>query len=41
MTSLNINVKTVMKNPEMLEFVPNQVKTKLMCSIQLKYCLIY
>ena len=30
MKSLNINVGTVMKNPEMLEFVPDHLKTKKM-----------
>ena len=30
MTSLNINIGTVMKNPKMLEFAPGQVKTKIM-----------
>ena len=25
--SLNINIGTVMKNPEMLKFVPNHLKT--------------
>ena len=27
-TSLNINIGTVMKNPEMLKFVPDHLKTK-------------
>ena len=26
--SLNINIGTIMKNPEMLKFVPDQLKTK-------------
>ena len=26
--ALNINVRAVMKNPEMLEFVPDHLKTK-------------
>ena len=26
--SLNINIGTVMKNPEMLKFVPDHLKTK-------------
>ena len=31
--SLNINIETVMKNPEMLEFVPDHLKTKqVQCS---------
>ena len=29
--SLNINIETVMKNPEMLKFVPDHLKTKKMC----------
>ena len=33
--SLNINTGTVMKNPEMLKFVPDHLKTKKM-SMQLK-----
>ena len=28
--SLNINIGTVMKNPKMLEFVPDHLKTKHM-----------
>ena len=29
--SLNIVIGTVMKNPEMLEFVPDHLKTKTIC----------
>ena len=29
--SLNISIGTAMKNPEMLKFVPDQLKTKKMC----------
>ena len=29
--SLNISIRTKMKNQEMLEFVPDHVKTKKMC----------
>ena len=33
MKVLNINIETVMKNPEMLEFVPDHLKTKqVQCS---------
>ena len=40
--SLNINIGTVMKNPEMLKLVPNHLKTKRNCvSMQLKNYLIY
>ena len=40
--SLNINIGTVMKNPEMLKLVPNHLKTKRKCvSMQLKNYLIY
>ena len=28
---LNINIETVMRNPEMLKFVPDHLKTKQMC----------
>ena len=34
--SLNINIGTVLKNPEMLKFVPNHLKTKKMCKHALK-----
>ena len=30
--SLNTNVQTVMKNPEMLKLVPDHLKTKQLCS---------
>ena len=29
--SLNINISTVMKNPNMLKFVPDHLKTKKIC----------
>ena len=29
--SLNVSIRTVMKNPEMLKFVPNHLKTNKMC----------
>ena len=34
--SLNINIGTVMKNPEMLKFVPDHLKTKKMCKQAVK-----
>ena len=34
--SLNINIGTVMKNSEMLKFVPDYLKTKKMCKHVLK-----
>ena len=34
--SLNIGVGKVMKNPEMLKFVPNHLKTKKMCKQAIK-----
>ena len=34
--SLNISTITVMKNPEMLKFVPNHLKTKKMCKHAVK-----
>ena len=34
--SLNINVGTVMKNPEMLKFVPDHLKTKKLCKHAVK-----
>ena len=41
-TCLNINIGTVMKNPEMLKFVPDHLKTKKKCvRMQLKNYLIY
>ena len=36
MKSLNVNIGTVMKNPEMLEFVPDHRKTKKMCKLAVK-----
>ena len=39
--SFNINIGTVMKNPEMLKFVPDHLKTKKFVSMQLKSYLIY
>ena len=29
--SLNIDIETVMKNPEMLKFVPDHLETKKLC----------
>ena len=34
--SLNINIQTVMKNPEMLKFVPDHLKTKKICKHAVK-----
>ena len=34
--SLNISTATAMKNPEMLKFVPNHLKTKKMCKHAVK-----
>ena len=34
--SLNISTVTVMKNPEMLKFVPDHLKTKKMCKDAVK-----
>ena len=34
--SLNINIRTVMKNPEMLQFVSDHLKTKKLCKHALK-----
>ena len=34
--SLNINIGTVIKNPEMLELVPDHLKTKHMCNYAVK-----
>ena len=40
--SLNINILTVMKNPEILKFVPDLLKTKRKFGImKLKIYLIY
>ena len=39
---LNISMGTVMKNPEMLEFFPDHLKTKKMCKYAVeKLHLIY
>ena len=32
--SLNISIGTVMRNPEMLKFVPAHLKTKKMCKLE-------
>ena len=37
----NISIGTVMKNPEMLTFVSDHLKTKKCVSMQLKNYLIY
>ena len=34
--SLNVNIGTVMKNSEMLKFVPDHLKTKKMCKHAVK-----
>ena len=34
--SLNISIGTVMKNPEMIKFVPDHLKTKKMCKHAVK-----
>ena len=34
--SLSINIGTVMKNSEMLKFVPDHLKTKKMCKYAVK-----
>ena len=34
--SLNISTGTVMKNPEILKFVPDHLKTKKMCKYAVK-----
>ena len=34
--SLNISIGTVMKNPEMLKFIPDHLKTKKMCKDAVK-----
>ena len=39
--SLNISIGTAMKNPEMLKFVPDYLKTKKCVSMPLKNYLIY
>ena len=39
--SLNINMGTIMRNPEMLKFVPNHLKTKMHGVKNLPYLLRY
>ena len=39
--SLNINIGTVMKNSELLKFVPDHLKTTKMCKHAVKNYLIY
>ena len=39
-TFLNINIGTVIRNPEMLKFVPDNLKTKKCVSMQLKNYLL-
>ena len=39
--SLNITVATVMRNPEMLKFVLDHLKTKKCVNMQLKNYIIY
>ena len=39
--SLNINIGAVMKNPEMIKFVPDHLKTKKYVSMQLENYPIY
>ena len=39
--SLNISLETVMKNPEILKFVPDHLKTKKMRKHAVKNYLIY
>ena len=39
--SLHISIEIVMKNPEMLRFVPDHLKTKNMCKNAVKNYLIY
>ena len=34
--SLNISIGTVMKNPDVLKFLPNYLKTKKMCKHAVK-----
>ena len=38
---LNISIGTVMKNPEMLRFAPDHLKTKKTCKHAVKNHLIY
>ena len=39
--SLNISIEIVMKNPEMLKFVPDHLKTKIIGKNAVKNYLIY
>ena len=39
--SIKISIGTVMRNPKMLKFVPNHLKTKKMCKFAVKNYLIY
>ena len=39
--SLNISIETLKKNPEILKFVPNHLKTKKSVSMKLKSYLFY
>ena len=39
--SLIINIGTIMKNPEILKFVPDHLKTKKCVSMQLKNYIIF
>ena len=38
--SVRVSIGTVMKNPELLKFVPNHLKTKKCVSMQLKNYLL-
>ena len=40
-TSLNISIGVVMRNPEIIKFVPDHLKTKKMCKHAVKKLLIY
>ena len=39
--SVKISIKTVMRNSEMLKFVPDHLKTKKICKHAVKNYLIY
>ena len=39
--SLNIGIGAIMKNPEMLKFVPDPFKTEKVCKYAVKNYLIY
>ena len=39
--SLNISIGVVMRNPEIIKFVPDHLKTKKMCKHAVKKLLIY